>query len=127
MKTDRPRLTYTDLRRRAEAYQHIVQARIDRLLRESGLAPSQLTRHANGHCYINGPLPSDPVRKAKVCLARQLANTRLYAAHAKIAVLVAKGRTDLNRTHASTATTTPDRTIPGVRRRPFTFTKEIST
>ena len=127
MKTDRPRLSYTDLRRRADAYQHLVQARIDRLLRESGLAPSQLTRHANGRCYINGPLPSDPVRKAKVCLARQFANTRLYAAHSKVAVLVAKGRTDLNRTQPTALPKTADRNVPGVRRRPFTITKEVST
>ena len=127
MKTDRPRLSYFDLRRRADAYQQLVQARIDRLLREAGLVPAQLTRSANGRCYINGPLPSDRVRKAKVCLARTLANHRLYAAHAKLAVLVAKGRTDLNRTTPSAALKTVDQTIPRVRRRPLTFTKETST
>ena len=125
MKTDRPRLSYFDLRRRADAYQQLVQARIDRLLREAGLVPAQLTRSANGRCYINGPLPSDRVRKAKVCLARTLANHRLYAAHAKLALLVAKGRTDFSRTNPVAARRTVDQNIPGVRRRPFTLIKEI--
>jgi hypothetical protein len=125
MKTDRPRLSYTELRRRADAYQQMVQARIDRLLREAGLDPAQITRHANGRCYIHGALPSDPVRKAKVCLARKLANNRLYAAHVKIAVLVVKGRTDLKRTQPMAAPKTTGLDAPRVGRRPFT--KEVST
>ena len=126
MKTDRTRLFYAALRRRADAYQQMVQSRIDRLLREAGAKPTQLTRFANGRCYYTGPWPSDRLGKAKVLLARQLSNNRLYAAHCKLAVLVAKGRTDFKQPQPTPAPTTVELNVPGVRRRPFTFTKEIS-
>jgi hypothetical protein len=98
MKTKPPPLSYADLRSRADAYQQMVQARITRLCRDAGVDPARLAVHQKSGCYYVGSLPHDPESRAKLCEALRLAQTRLYAAHLKLARLVVKGRTDIGRT-----------------------------
>ncbi len=91
----RPLLSYAALRRRADAYQAMVQARMVRLCREAGVDPKRLMQHpSSGRHYLDSSLPGREEARGKVRLALKLAS-RMGAAHLKLACLVVKGRTDL--------------------------------